>query len=93
MKTSREFASADGALGDSTAHLVRRPLTGGVAPANTYFRMLAADPAIVLGAREIARRALRCGNQATIRYCAQSGWHALDIPNTRADEFTSGNDG
>jgi hypothetical protein len=93
MKTSREFVSSDGALGGSIVHEVHRTLPRAVATANIPFRILAANPAIVFRAREIARRALRCGNQATIRNCAQSGRHALDIPNTHGDEFTFGNDG
>ena len=60
MNTPCQFASAQA----STMREVRRPLSRSVATGGTYFWISAVDPAITRGAREIARRAGRHGNQA-----------------------------
>lgn len=49
----------------SIAHEINQPLTGVVTNANTCLRMLAADPPLVEGAREAARRIIRDGHRAS----------------------------
>src|SRR5215469_10436604 len=52
------------ALTASIAHEVNQPLAGVITNATTCLRMLKADPPILDGARETARRALRDSNRA-----------------------------
>ncbi|WP_236002056.1 sensor histidine kinase [Paraburkholderia elongata] len=49
----------------SIAHEVNQPLADIVTNASTCFRMLAANPPNIAGARETARRTIRHGNRAT----------------------------
>jgi signal transduction histidine kinase len=49
----------------SIAHEVNQPLSGIITNAGTCLRMLDADPPMVEGARETARRTIRDGNRAS----------------------------
>lgn len=57
--------SSLGTFTASIAHEVNQPLSGIITNASTCFRMLAADPPNIEGARETVRRTLRDANRAS----------------------------